>query len=329
MSASGGEARAEEAMADDGHGAIRPREGSTLHYALLWTKPAARERFLARLALIRTLARTLDDVNDPGVAERKVHWWHEELARLAGGAPRHPRTVACADSLAGDEAATAALLDVLSVAATTRYTPPSDDLEWHARLARDHGARLALLAHALGEAADDLADPAVRHTGLATGLGLHETLSRLPALLHRGFAVFPDATYRSHGLNPAALARHVRREGPDGARLGGIPVVTDGSGDTDDANGAVDAKRRAIVAASVDAASTALEGALTDPDHHAAYSREARAPIARLAALRARKLRLWREQRPDLLRETVTPTPLAKFLVAWRHRRGARRPRQH
>ena len=306
---------------DAGHGAIRPRDGSSLHYALLWTAPDARARFLDALALIRTLARTLDDVHDPGVAERKIHWWHEELARLADGAPRHPRAVACRDALGGHEGASAALLDVLSVTATTRYTPAPDEDERRARLTRDHGARLALLAHALGGSPDDLADPAIRHPGLAFGLGLHEALARLPALLHRGFAVFPEAAYARHGLSPTDLARHVRQgsgePAPDGATVGGIPVVAE----TPD--------RRAIVAADVASAREALETALADPDYHACYSRPALGPVARLAALRARQLRLWEARAPDLLRETLTPTPIVKFLVAWRHRHGARRPRVH
>ena len=333
----------------DESAAVRPREGSTLHYALLWTAEEARGRFLARLGLVVALSRTLDDVHDRGVAERKVHWWHEELERLRAGEPRHPRTVACAGPLAGLEAANAACLDVLSVAATTRYTPPADDAERRARLVRDHGARLALLAHALSGRAADLEEPGVRHPGLAFALGLHETLARLPTLLHRGFAVFSDADYARHGLSPVALAREVRRRPEDGetdgeargertreggrgegrgesreeangeaspgARLSGIPVV------------AAPPERGPMIAASVAAARRALDDALADPAYRATYSRPDLAPIARVAAIRARQLRLWQEQAPDLLRETVTPTPLAKLLIAWRHRRGAPSPR--
>ena len=342
---------AEAARTADGDEAatVRPREGSTLHYALLWTAAEARERFLARLGLVVALSRTLDHVHDRGVAERKVHWWHEELERLRAGEPRHPRTVACAGPLAGLEAANAACLDVLSVAATTRYTPPADDAERRARLVRDHGARLALLAHALSGRAADLEEPDIRNPGLAFALGLHETLARLPTLLHRGFAVFSDADYARHGLSPVALAREVRRRpehgetdeeaggetsregGRDrdrgesrgeasgkaspGARLSGIPVV------------AAPPERGPMIAASVAAARRALDDALADPAYRATYSRRELAPLARIAAIRARQLRLWQEQAPDLLRENVTPTPLAKLLVAWRHRRGAPRPR--
>jgi len=297
---------------EDGAGAIRPSEGSTLHYALLWTDAAARARVLDRLALLETVSRTLDEVQDPGVAERKVHWWHEELERLRVGEPRHPRTVACAASLRGLDEAGAALLDVLSVAATTRYTPPVDDAEQRSRLVRDHGARLALLAHAASGRRGDLVEPDVRSAELALGLGLHATLARLPALLHRGHAVFSDAAYARHRQTPALLAGRVRRPSDGDA--------TDVRGDAPD----VGAGCAGLLAEQVDTARTAIDSALADADYRRTYARAELAPIARLAALRARQLRLWQEQRPDLLRETVTPTPLVKLYIAWRHRRGAR-----
>ena len=351
--------------------AIAPREGSTLYYSLLWTEPRPRARFLERLSLVRALARTLDDVHEPGVAERKVHWWHEELERLERGTPRHPRTLACRDSLGGLGSGTAACLDVLSVAASARYTPPATDEELGERTTRSCRATLALLAHALSDAPEDLENEAVRDPALALGLGLHATLARLPALLHRGFAVFSAASYARHGLTPAALAGHVRRRPADeggeaagatgrpapgrpdprrpdprrpdpgrpapgtpvrGGTFGGIPVVA-GASDRPASEGRTPGGRtpegrtpgrQGIVDALVDEAGEALDAALADASYRRTYSRRELAPIARLAALRARQLRAWRESRPDLLRETVTPTPLVKLYIAWRHRRGAR-----
>ena len=302
-----------------------PREGSSLYYSLLWTEATARERFLDRLALLRTLARTLDEVQDPGVAERKVHWWHEELERLARGEPRHPRTVACRDSLAGLEAAAGACLEVLSLAASERYTPAATDTELHDRLRRAWRARLALLAHALDDSPATLDDEAVRHPALALGLGLHARLSRLPALLHRGFAVFSEERYERHGSSPARLARQVRRApeasaAPATRAPGGIPIVVEPPTPGHAAAGA----RPEIVAAVVDEACEALGTALADGHYRESYARPALAPLARLAALRARQLRLWQEAGPDLLTETMTPTPLVKLYIAWRHRRGAR-----
>ena len=325
----GGGGEGATSLAHDEAGAAQPREGSTLHYALLWSDAAPRARFLDRLALLHTLATTLDDVHDPGVAERKVHWWHEELERLSLGRSRHPRTLACQESLAGLTEASAHCLEVLSVAATTRYTPALDDAERRARLVRDHGARLALLAHALSGDSNELTDPAVRHPELAFGLGLREALARLPALLHRGYTVFSEEDYERHGLTPATLARHVRRHpaasptdaGTDGAAppsaLEAIPVVTESPA------------RRAIVETNVATARHALDAAIADERYRACYARAALAPLARLVALRAHELRLWQERAPDLLRERTTPTPLAKLYVAWRHRRGARRSRVH
>ena len=74
---------AEHAAGESGR--IELREGSSLYYSLLWTDDAVRERLLARLSLVHTLLTTLEEVQEPEVAERKVHWWHEELERLGRG----------------------------------------------------------------------------------------------------------------------------------------------------------------------------------------------------------------------------------------------------
>lgn len=305
-------------------GRIDPREGSSLYYSLLWTDDAVRERLLARLSLIHALLTTLEEVQEPGVAERKVHWWHEELERLGRGAPRHPRTLACVDSLGGVPEAESACLELLSFAAATRYSPPATELDLIAGLERGGRAALSLLAHALsGEPADLGADADVRHPALALGLGLHATLARLPRLLHRGHAVFSDERYARHRLSPADLAGHVRRRKdtpresdetrPLAPTLGGVPVVVDAS-----------ASRRVLIAEVVDEASDTLQAALADADYRRVYRRAELAPVARLAALRARQLALWKDTRPDLLRERTALTPLVKLYVAWRHRRGAR-----
>ena len=316
-----------EAGAADESTRIEPREGSSLYYSLLWTEASVRERFLTRLALVRTLLATLEEVQERAVAERKVHWWHEELERLRLGAPRHPRTLACAASLGGVDGGEGACLELLAVAADTRYSPAASEAELRARLERGGQAALALLAHALSGEAPDLDGSAdVRHPTLAHGLGLHATLAALPRLLHRGQAVFSDERYARHSLAPADLARHVRRQEDaaarepsaapataPGAALGAIPVVVDTS-----------AARRALIAETVDEADETLRAALADAAYRRVYRRAELAPIARLAVLRARQLALWRDTRPDLLRERTTHTPLRKLYVAWRHRRGAR-----
>ena len=311
------------AAADETRGIV-PREGSSLYYALLWTESAARRRFLGTLSLLQTLGRTLDEVHDPGVAERKVHWWHEEIERLSNGAPRHPRTIACRACLGGSPRAAARRLDVLSVTATERFAPPATDEEARERHERDYGARLALLAHALSAQATDLDDDGVRHAALARGFGSHAALSRLPALVHRGFAVFSDERYARHALAPAALAAVARRDVSAPRRTG-----PDAGADTDGGAGTADpgddgGEPRALVAAGVDEALAAFDEALSDARYRAVYARRELAPIARLAALRRRQTRLWRDARPNLLRERLTLTPLVKLAIAWRHRRGAR-----
>ncbi len=50
------------------------------------------------LALERELAEVVEECSEPAVAERKLAYWHDELARGIGGAPSHPVTRALAEA---------------------------------------------------------------------------------------------------------------------------------------------------------------------------------------------------------------------------------------
>ncbi|NND92829.1 MAG: squalene/phytoene synthase family protein [Granulosicoccus sp.] len=206
-------------------------EGSSLYYSLLWTDPVARQRFIARLHLVQTLSRTLDDVQEPQVAQSKIHWWHEELQRMVEGTARHPAVQACQDSLAEQRVSPAATtssagpgppgnthqamhacLQILTAASTERFTPASTIAELDRLVELDYSARLALLAHSLSDEPQEL-DLAAHSRTLARGLGRHERLSRLPRMLHRGLPVFSEESYRQYGVKPADLAQQVRVAG--------------------------------------------------------------------------------------------------------------------
>jgi len=282
-------------------------EGSDLYYCLLWMPTAVRQSFLARWSLINAINSTLHDVHDPGVAEQKVHWWHEEFERLFRGKARHPSTAACSESLKGSREATMRLLDVLSVAASTRFESPDTDAVHRERHERDQQARLSLLAHALSARSLDLAADLFRLPDLCLALGLRDEIAALPVLLHRGYAVFSDARYARHALTPEALARDLRRA----------------DADAESAADGVDNRRR-MVADVVQEACDAIEGARASSDYRQALADPALTPLLRLHALRAHELGLWRDKRPDLLRERTVATPLRRFFIAWRYRRTSR-----
>lgn len=67
--------------------------GSTGYYGVLMLPPAARAGVLGLLALKCELQEVVEQCSERAVAERKLAWWHEELARAQAANPRHPVTV--------------------------------------------------------------------------------------------------------------------------------------------------------------------------------------------------------------------------------------------
>ncbi|MGQ7843638.1 squalene/phytoene synthase family protein [Granulosicoccus sp. 3-233] len=295
------------------------REGSSLYYSLLWTTPAARQRFIERLHLIQSLSTTLEDVQEPQVAERKIHWWHEELQRLMEGTARHPATQATHDSMAEQQQAMACCLAILGAASTLRFTPPASDAEVDTLLEQDYSARLALLAHALSDNDAEL-DPQRHSQRLARALGKHERLSRLPVMLHRGQPVFSTEMYQRFGIRPTDLASHIRKSE---TQTSDADDVTAEPASTLDAIAVVVDKpaRQSLLNAAIADAHHDFAQALKEPSSRQHYRQRSLLPLWRLSILRERQLALWTRRPPDLLRERSTLTPVHKLFWAWRHRR--------
>ena len=87
-------AHAESETSPQARSTAQPSDGSTLYYALLKVDSTKRDQMIDLLALCKTLAGTLHDVSEVTVAEKKLHWWHEEIERLHGqsgaNSARHP-----------------------------------------------------------------------------------------------------------------------------------------------------------------------------------------------------------------------------------------------
>ena len=329
------------------------REGSTLYYSLLWTSPAARQRFVERLELVQALSSTLEGVHEPQVAERKIHWWHEELQRMVEGTARHPAAQACQSCLSvtdippwatlqSKEAGVAsvtdnpvlnACLNIVSAASTTRFDPPATEADANALLEQSYLARLALLAHALSDDVDDL-NLQLHSRIAARALGKHEQLSRLPQLIHRGQAVFSDARYKKHAIRPSDLAERIRIASEPGSEssseaYNGSQSVGSGLGNTTPLTtsrlGAIPDSiekpgcQDLLNAVIADTHADFIE-ALADGETRACYRQTPLQPLWRLIALREKQLALWQRNSPDLLRERSTLTPLKKLFHAWRNR---------
>lgn len=74
--------------------------GSSFYYSFLFLPPERRRAITALYAYCREVDDIVDEVTDVGVAQRKLAWWGEEIARLYAGDPQHPVTRALAPHLA-------------------------------------------------------------------------------------------------------------------------------------------------------------------------------------------------------------------------------------
>lgn len=278
-----------------------------------------RQRFINRLGLVHALGTTLEDVQEPQVAEQKIHWWHEEIQRLLTGKARHPQFKLCQSELTAVSAAQAPCLAILSATSTQRFTPAATEAEADETNSKSFVARLALLTHALSESTEDL-DLNSQSKSLGLALGKYEQLLRLPSLIHRGLAVFSEQTYAQSGLKPADLAAHIRvsdslvktvdgKEATPPPSLNNIPIVVE--------NPAI----QLFLKQAIDDAYTQLSQCLHDSSIRKRYRKTPYLPLWRLIALREKQLALWHRKQPDLLRERTTLTPISKLYIAWRHKR--------
>lgn len=301
---------------DRGPASILIHEGSSLYYSLLWTSTETRQRFCDRLNLVNTLATTLDDVQEPQIAERKIHWWHEELQRLRDGVARHPATQACQSELLQLDAGQSACLSIVGAASTHRFTPADTESASNDILLQSYQPRLALLAHGLSNDTQDLQTDS--HPELvAMAFARYEQLSRLPALIHRGQSVFSAELYKRFNIQPTDLAKHIATssapDSPDdntgASGLQKIPVVTDNPG------------RHQLLSHAIEQALETFTSAINNEHVSNRYRQHKLLPLWRLLVLRQRQMILWQKEQPDLLRERTTLTPLRKLYYAWRYRK--------
>ncbi len=278
---------------------VAPRPGSSLYYSALYADEDTRHRSLRTLNLISIIANSLIDVQDPAVAQQKIHWWHEELERLSTGNATHPALIAC-QSIHDNQRLKSHCSAILSAAANERMTPAHTEADLYAQLRPDYIARGSLLLDGLyGEPASDaIAERVVPVVADAFTHG--ERLRQIRRLLYRGIAVFSDEYYEKFNLKPEALVAHMNSEEPD-------EQINQLMSDRVDITAQSYAKADAVLS---------IELIKEEPKL---------LPLITLVRLRQQQIKLWQRQRPDLLRESMTPTPLRKFWLTWRLMRQTRK----
>ena len=64
--------------------------GSSFYYAFLFLPTEKRAAITAFYAFCREVDDVVDEVSDPGVAQAKLAWWQDEVAKAFAGQPSHP-----------------------------------------------------------------------------------------------------------------------------------------------------------------------------------------------------------------------------------------------
>ena len=316
-----------------------PRAGSTSYYTLLHCSDAALSHVRCTLDLINTISSVLVNVSEPSVAEQKVHWWHEELARLARGEARHPATAGWYknqsrqeqqnnhegqashpeptnhDELRSIKPLIPLWLSILSCNANERFSNAADDATFRQRIEDDYTARLKLFAHALngggriGPATVPRSDAPVP-SDIIIGLGLCHRLRRFNQLQSGGAMVWPDSMYKQHELQPENL------HDPD--KKNQLLEMFDQI--TEDAVQALTSGLEGISTTPGGATNPAGESRASTPTRATALS-DSSIAILTAATLRLHQMKMWQRNRPDLLRQYQGLTPFRKSLVTWRTRR--------
>jgi 15-cis-phytoene synthase len=172
--------------------------GTSLHYSLLFTAPAQRRAVIAVYAFMHEVGEIVDEIQDPGVAQTKLAWWHEELARLYSGQARHPATKALALVVSDYRLEQQRFLDVLHETADAfAHTRYADFESLYAHCRHTGGVTAQLTAAILGSTDDptrryaETLGAALRLTDILSGVGQDIRRERiyLPAEDLRRFGV--------------------------------------------------------------------------------------------------------------------------------------------
>lgn len=73
------------------------RSGSSFYYSFMFLPPQRRQAITALYAFCREVDDVVDECHDLSLAQTKLEWWRQEVARVYGGTPTHPVGLALQD----------------------------------------------------------------------------------------------------------------------------------------------------------------------------------------------------------------------------------------
>jgi phytoene synthase len=167
--------------------------GSPRYYIERTMPVELRPTYCAIEAFNHDAAAGVLECTDPGIARIKLQWWHEEVARLLAGQPRHPATQAMLQSFARlpEESLQRSLAAIAAQLAGERYG------DWNGLLRQmDNlgGARWRAIAAEAG-VSDENAD---RFGNIGQALSLSETIGTLGHHLRQGYCPLPEELLSRH-----------------------------------------------------------------------------------------------------------------------------------
>ena len=66
------------------------KSGSSFYYSFMFLPPERRQAITALYAFCREVDDVVDECHDLSIAQAKLEWWRQEVARVYGGTPTHP-----------------------------------------------------------------------------------------------------------------------------------------------------------------------------------------------------------------------------------------------
>jgi phytoene synthase len=184
------------------------------YFSALFAPAALRPSLFALYAFNYEVARVAENVHEPMLGEIRLQWWRETLEGARAGTPRTQDTARALAELFARSSLPLDLFDALIDARAFDFQPESfaDVPALEAYVDATSGNLMRIAARLLG--ADEGADGAIRHAGLAYGLtGLlhaipfhaHRGKHYLPMDLLTGADIRPDDVFAGHGAKLAPV----------------------------------------------------------------------------------------------------------------------------
>ncbi len=89
------------------------KSGSSFYYSFMFLPPQRRQAITALYAFCREVDDVVDECHDLSLAQTKLEWWRQEVARVYAGTPTHPVGLALQDIIGAFNLPQEQLLEII------------------------------------------------------------------------------------------------------------------------------------------------------------------------------------------------------------------------